>query len=459
MTAHARPPGPAPIGRNPLAWIRYGLSIRGDIVSFVGRRFAAYGDIYYAPLGDIPLYVTRNPDHVRQILQTKGTSFEKTTRGNAARQLQHVLGDGLLNANGELWRRHRRMINPGFHRQRVESYAPWMVSYTREMLAAWPTDRPIDVGREMMELTLRIVARALFDHDARSDSDRVAAAMEAFRGLISMPAFIPDWLPIPSVRRAKRALQQMDELVYRLVDERLADADPDRPDLLTALALAVDDDDAPMARKQVRDEILTLFLAGHETTSHALTWTLYLLSRNPDAMAPLRAELDTLTADPTLADLPNLPYTEMALHEGMRLYPPAYVVSRTALEDVDLGDHTIPRGAEILVWIYHVHHDAKTWPDPERFDPTRFTAEAIAARPKGAFIPFGAGTRACIGKHFAMMEARLVLATILRHVDLAHDPAHPVAMAPAVTLAPKHGMLMHARPRESGGVAADGARL
>jgi cytochrome P450 len=460
LAAMKTPPGPPPVSRNPLALARYFLSIRGDILSFVGRRFREHGDLYYAQLGATRLYVTRDPEQVRDVLVTKGQSFGKTTTGNAARQLNRVLGDGLLNSNGELWRRQRRLINPAFDRRRVEAQAPGMVAATLEMLEGWEPGGHIDLSREMMHLTLRIVARSLFDHDASGDADTVARAMEALRGMVSTPVFLPSWLPIPALRRAQRALEDMDAIVYGLIDERLRDParTASRPDLLSAMVGSVDldGDGASMDRKLLRDEVLTLFLAGHETTSHALTWTLYLLSQNPEARAEVQAELSReLAGSPvTAADLGRLPLLEAAFNEGMRLYPPAYVTSRMALEDVEIGGYTIPEGAEILVWIYWLHRHPDYWPDPTRYDVHRFDPEVAAARPKTAFIPFGAGTRSCIGKHFAMMEARLILATLLQRTTLDHAHGHVVELAPAVTLAPKHGMRMRVRHTAAEGPSA-----
>lgn len=444
------PQGPPPVSRNPIKLAQYVNEIRKDSVAFVGKRFAQYGDMYYAPLGATQLYVTRHPDHIREILQTQGQKFGKTTTGNAARQLKKVLGDGLVNSNGELWKRQRKLINPAFHRRRLESHAAAMVGATRGMLDGWTDGDEVDVSQAMMELTLRIVAQILFDHDATAETDAVADAMRAFRGLLGAQALLPDWLPLPSIRASKKALARMDEVVYALIDERAKASDLDaRNDLLSALVSAVGDGPDDMSRKQLRDELLTLFLAGHETTSHALTWTMYLLSQHPEHAQAVRDEVDQVLAggDATAGDHPNLVLTGRCLDEGMRMFPPAYVISRTALEDVEIGGYDIPRGAEVLIWIYHTHHDARWYPKPDQFDPGRWTPEAVAERPKSAYIPFGAGTRTCIGKHLALMEARLILATVFQEVELSLVPGHRVVKEPTVTLAPKFGMKMRVRRR------------
>ena len=443
------PDGPPPLSRNPVRLAKYLNEFRKDSIGFVGERFRLYGDMYYAPLGQTRLYVTRHPDHIREILQTQGQKFAKTTAGNAARQLHRVLGDGLLNSNGEVWKRQRALINPAFHRRRIESHAAAMVSSTRDMLSTWSDGDEVDVSQAMMELTLRIVARILFDHDPTGETDAVAGAMRAFRDLLGAGAFLPEWVPLPSIRRSKRALARMDEVVYGLIDERRAAPDLDqRNDLLSALVSGLGEEGG-MTRKQLRDELLTLFLAGHETTSHALTWTLYLLSQNTEHRAALAAEAAAVLGDrpATADDHTALAFTGRCLDEGMRMYPPAYVISRTALEDVEIGGYDIPKGAEVLVWIYHTHHDPRWYPEPARFDPSRWTPEAIAQRPKSAYIPFGGGTRTCVGKHLALMEARLILATLAQEVDLSLVPGHKVVKDPTVTLAPKFGMKMRVHRR------------
>lgn len=446
------PPGPPPVPRNPISLLRYFLKLRKDNVGFVRERFETYGDMYFAPLGQTQLFVTRHPEHIQEVLVTKGAHFQKTEKGNAATQLKRFLGDGLLNSNGELWRRQRRMINPAFHRKRIASYAQMMSDYTVEMLDSWKPGQTLDVSHAMMALTLRIVSRALFDHDARTDTDRVSEAMESFRESFRVPAAF-SWLPLPSVRRAKRALVDIDTLVYGMIDERLNNQDSldTRLDLLSAMIQAVDveGDNTSMTRKQLRDEVLTLFLAGHETTSHALTWTLYLLSQHPEAEARVQQELHDALGDtlPTMEHLSSLPFLTMCLKESMRLYPPVYVISRAAKEDTQVGGYDIPQGAEVLIWLYLAHHDPRWFPEPETFKPERFSPEQEPQIPKGAYNPFGAGTRTCIGKSFAMMEAQLLLATILQRFRLRHVEGHRVAPNLSVTLSPKYGMMMQLEKR------------
>lgn len=445
------PPGPPPIGNNPLKLLRYMRRFRQNPAGMVAKRFERYGDIYYAPLGKTKLYVVRHPDDIRQVLLQQASKFQKTETGNAARQLRRVLGDGLLNSNGEIWRRQRRMINPAFHRKRLKNYGGVMVNHTERMLDGWLQGNTVDISDAMMRLTLRIVAHALFDHDVTSDSDTVAQTMAAFRASIGLPALLPSWLPLPSIQRVQRALIAMDEIVYGLIEARQAMSADDaekRNDLLTVLARAIDEEAlsatqndirAQMTRKQLRDELLTLFLAGHETTSHALTWTWYLLSQNPDVEARLHEELDTVLdgRTPTVADLNSLSYTKLVLTEAMRLYPPAYVISREAKEHTKLGGYDVPTGSEVLVWIYMTHHDARWYPEPEAFRPERFAEDAEPEIPQCAYLPFGAGQRTCVGKHFAMMEAQLILATVAQRYRLRLVPNHDVKKDLSVTLSPR----------------------
>lgn len=442
-----RPPGPDPI-RTPWGFVRYFRDFVRDPIAFVQGRFDTFGDMYYAPLGKTQLYVTRHPDHIRQALVTEGAKFGKTTEGRAAAQLKRFLGEGLLNANGEVWRRNRRTINPTLGRQRIAAYADTMVAHAEDMLADWRPG-PVEVSDQMMALTLRIVAKVLFDHDVEGETDTVGAAMRSFRTVTGTAAVVPQWIPTPTNRRMARSLQQMDDIVYGLIDARRAqpaEALASQDDLLSVLVRAVEEDDSALTRKQVRDELLTMFLAGHDTTSHALTWTLYLLSQNPEVEAKLHAELDALEGPLDFAALDKLTYTGLCLDEAMRLYPPAPAISRSATEDVQVGGFTIPKGAELLVWIWHTHHDPRWFPEPEAFRPERF-AEAPA---KGTYLPFGMGSRLCIGKHFALMEAKLVLATICRRYSLRLADGQRVAADPRITLAPRYGMRMVATERQSG---------
>ena len=441
--ANPLPPGPPPRD-GVLANARYFAGFLLDPLGFVGRRFERYGDVYYAPSGGTGLYVIRHPDHLREVLVTRASSFHKTH--SAFERLSLVLGEGLLTTDGETWKRQRRMVQPAFSSARLAGYAEVMVDEATRAASAWRGGEVRDVSREMMGLTLRVVCRTLFGHDlsARHIED-VGRAMLLFQGSLVRPDVMPAWMPSPRRQRLRRALDALDAMTYEIIAARRSS--PARgPDLLQILVDAVDDegDGGRLTEKELRDQLVTLFLAGHETTSHALTWTLYLLSRNRDAERALHEELDRVLGDrdPTYEDLSALPYTEQVIHESMRLYPPVYSVARRAHEDTVIGGYPVRAGSEVVLWIYMTHRDPRFYPDPAAFRPERFTPEEEAKRPRLAHLPFGAGPRACIGKVFAMMEARLLLATLARRWRLANVGRRRVVARPRITLVPKHGMRM-----------------
>jgi cytochrome P450 len=379
----------------------------------VGERFEQYGDLYCAPFLGRDVFVLRHPEHIEQVLISQAARFAKPTTGLTARQLARLLGQGLLTSNGELWRSQRRLIQPAFRRERLAEYAGQVAEHTHQMLSLWQDGASIDTSREMMELTLRIVCKALFDHQVSGEGDSVAAAMRVLRSTFGgIDALLPDWLPVPSKRRALAALAEVDGIIYRLIDDARG---RQGRDLLSTLSVA---GDGGMSRQQLRDELVTLFLAGHETTSHVLHG---------------RA--------PTWEDLPNLPYAEQVLSEAMRLYPPAYVLARVANCDTELGGFPVTRGSDVVIWLYHTHHDARWFSDPERFDPDRFGPERRKQIPSCAYLPFGVGTRTCIGKQFAVMEALLVLASVAQRFRLLSGGT-PVSKDMRVTLAPKNGLPM-----------------
>jgi cytochrome P450 len=308
------------------------------------------------------------------------------------------------------------------------------------------------MSHEMMELTLRIVSRTLFGHDPSGQTDDVARAMAAFQASIGRPDVLPRWIPTPGRARLARAVETLDAIMLGLIEaRRRGGAAADRDDLLGALLSAVDEegDGERLTPKEVRDELVTLFLAGHETTSHALTWTLYLLSKSPGAERSLHAELDRELKGkaPSHEDLGRLRYTEQVLKEAMRIYPPAFTVARRALEDTEIGGYPLCRGSEVMLWIYMTHHDPRWYPQPSAFWPERFAEEEEAKRPALAYLPFGAGARACIGKVFAMMEAKLILATLAQRLRFELAPDQRVEVRPRITLSPRFGMRMTARAR------------
>lgn len=439
------PPGPPPRRGRVLGSIGYYLNFLADPLGYVAGRFDRYGDIYYAPSVDGGLYAIKHPDHLYEVLVTRAASYEKTH--TALRRLSEVLGGGLLNSDGDRWKRHRRMIQPAFSHARVSGYAAAMIDETLAATARLGDGEVCDVDREMMELTLRVVSRALFSHDAGNDTATISRAMSAFQARLAGPELVPKWIPWPRRNRVEQAIDDLDRIVYGMIAARRAQTEtPEPPDLLHMLVTAIDEegDGGRLTEKEVRDELVTLFLAGHETTSNALTWTWHLLAQHPGVEAKLHAELDAVlgTRAPRLEDLERLPYTDQVIKEAMRLYPPVFMVARQAREDTEIGGYPVPRGSEVVLWIYQTHHDPRWYPEPAAFRPERFAPGEEARLPKLAYLPFGAGPRTCIGKSFAMIEARLILASIAQRFRFTPVPGHPVEEAPRLTLGVKRGLRM-----------------
>ncbi len=452
VEAQRFPPGPPRRPGKVLGSIGYYMRFATDPLRFVGERFGTYGDLYYAPGPDGHLYSVRHPDHLQEVLVTRAAQFDKTH--TAFKQLSELLGDGLLNSDGDRWRRRRRMIQPAFSQARLAGYSAAMSDEAVKSATRLVDGETMDVDRLMMEVTLRVVSRALFSHDAGgATTDVVSRAMSTFQTRANSIDFALPWMPSQKRENARRAIEALDRMVYDLIASRRASnaAPPEPPDLLHMLVTAIDEegDRAGLTEKEVRDELVTMFLAGHETTSNALTWAFYFLSQNPDAWSKLAAEVDSVLGGraPALADLERLPYTEQVIKEAMRLRPPVFMVARRAREDTTIGGYPIPRGSEIVLWLYHTHHDARWYPEPETFRPERFAPADEAKLPKLAFLPFGAGPRACIGKMFAMIEARLILAAFVQKARLELAPGTVLEMSPKITLSPKDGLKMKVRRR------------
>jgi cytochrome P450 len=441
LATGGRPPGPKGrlLGGNFVAF-------RRDALGYLQSAAAEHGDVVYLRFGPQEVFFLAHPDHVREVLVTRHQSFMK---GRALQRAKRLLGEGLLTSEGEFHRRQRRLAQPAFHRARINSYGDVMTSAAARAAARWRDGEQLDVSQEMTRLTLAIVARTLFDADVESEADEIGAAltsvMELFDFLLMPFSELLEKLPLPHARRFRRAKQRLDATIYRIIEERRLSGE-DRGDLLSMLLSARDEegDGGQMTDAQVRDEVMTIFLAGHETTANALTWTWYLLSEHPEVEARLHAELDSVLAgrEPTVEDVPRLRYTEMVVAESMRLYPPAWAVGRLALQDTEIGGYTIPQKALVLLSPYVTQRDARFFPDPSRFDPGRWTPEAREARPQFSYFPFGGGPRRCIGEGFAWMEAILLVASLARRWRMRLVPGHPVAPRAVITLRPKHGMMM-----------------
>ena len=432
----------------------------GNPPHFLNRLADEYGDIVRFYFFGRSLYMVNNPDYIREVLVTKADSFPKAERDITI--LSKFLGNGLLTSEGDFHKKQRKLAQPVFHRQRIQSYAETMVAYTNQVVGNWRDGESRQICDEMMSLTMFIVAKTLFDADMDDMAGEVETIGQAIEDLQAISnaeyrtfIILPEWVPTRNNRLRKKGRAVMYGIIDRLIAERRATAVngriADTGDLLSMLLLAQDEDGRTMTDNQVRDELVTLFAAGHETTSNALAWSWYLLSQHPDVEARLHREVDEVLNGrlPTLQDLPQLPYTEMVLKESMRLYPPAWTLNtRQAVEDTAVGDYLIPKDRLIFVSPYVMHRRPEFFPDPERFDPERFTPGNEKELPRYAYVPFGAGPRVCIGNSFAMMEAHLILATIAQRFRLELDPAQEIELNPLITLSPKYGLKMRVIKRE-----------
>ncbi len=414
------------------------------------RMARDYGDLPYFRLGPYPVYLINHPDLVREIFVTQQANFIKS---RALQRARILLGDGLLTSEGELHRRQRRLVQPAFHRERLAAYGSVMAEYAVRLRERWKSGDTLDISGEMMRLTLAIVGKTLFSADVESEAseigDALTTVLKMFRMLMMPFSEYLEKLPLPAMRRFEKAQARLDATIYGMIRER-RQSGVDTGDLLSTLLLAQDDEGSGgMTDQQVRDEALTLFLAGHETTANALTWTWYLLSQNPDCERRLHQELDQVLAGrpPAVADLPNLRYTEMVLAEAMRLYPPAWAIGRMSKAPFELGGIHIAARSICILSPYVVQRDPRWFPDPERFDPERWTPEARDARPKFSYFPFGGGARVCIGERFAWMEGVLLIAALAQKWKLRLDPSQRVEPLPLITLRTRYGMRMRLEAR------------
>jgi cytochrome P450 len=415
-----------------------------DSLGFIERLQRDYGDIVWSRFLYVPALFLYHPNEIEAVLTTNAKNFRKamSLRSNF---FQRLVGNGLLTSEGEEWKRQRRLSNPGFHRERVATYATTMVDYAKRLAVGWRDGEKRDMHREMMRLTLEIVVRCLFSADVSHDVDHVGETLsemvKPFASQATLKWILNNRLPTPEHIRFHRLARRIDRVVYRIISERRASG-KDEGDLLSMLLAAHDDDGSGMSDQQLRDEVMTLFLAGHETTALTLAWSWYLIAQNPEAEKNFHAELELVLGgrDATFADLSRLKFTEQVVKESMRLYPPAYGLGREAIRDCEIGGYHVPPGTQVFMFQWATHRDARFFEDPLQFKPERWTTEFEAQLPKYAYFPFGAGPRVCIGAAFAMMEMILVLATIGQRFRLELDPHHPVETYPAMSLRPKDGV-------------------
>jgi len=422
-----------------------------DPLAFFSNLAREYGDLAYLRMGGEHLFIASNPADIKDVLVTHNQNFHKS-RG--LERVKILLGEGLLTSEDAFHLRQRRLMQPAFHRDRIAAYAATMVAYADRVRNGWTEAVTFDMARDMSRLTLLIVGKTLFDTDVESQARDVGVAMsglmDSFWTMMLPFGDRLERLPIPYLRRGRRARERLDAIVYGIIRERRANLG-DRGDLLSMLLMAQDDEDKGrgMTDKQVRDEAMTIFLAGHETTANALTWTWYLLSQTAEVERRLHEEIDRVLGGrlPTVADVERLPYVMRVVTESMRLYPPAWLVGRRAVNEYRIGDYYVPPRSIIVMSQWIVHRDRRHYPDPERFDPDRWTPEFRAALPRFAYFPFGGGPRQCIGESFAWMELVLLVATIAQRWRFELAPDHPVVPYAAVTLRPRYGMKMMGRRR------------
>jgi cytochrome P450 len=423
------------------------FAFRRDPIGFLTSAAHEFGDVAHFQAGSQQYFLVNNPEYIKDVLVTHHASFKK---GRGLERAKAMLGNGLLTSEGEFHHRQRRLAQPAFHRDRIARYAGMMVEYAdRIQHERWREGETLDIAKEMMHLTLAIVGKTLFDTETEAEAEQVRQAlsesMKRFNRFMLPFAEFLDRLPLPGNRRYREARDVLDSIIYRIINERRRSAQ-DTGDLLSMLLTAQDDegDGGRMTDIQLRDEVITIFLAGHETTANTLTWTWHLLSEHPEIEARLHHELDIELAGrlPTVEDLPHLRYTEMVITEALRLYPPAWIMGRRALKDYQLGPYVVPAGSIVIMSPYVIHHDDRYFRDPFRFDPHRWTPEARASRPQFSFFPFGGGQRRCIGEGFAWTEAIMVIATLAQRWNLRRVPGHPIALQPLITLRPRHGIRM-----------------
>jgi cytochrome P450 len=422
-----------------------GLPLVGNLLQFRRDRLALQdtaarvGPIARVMLAHIPIYIVTDADLAHEVLVERADSFKKSA---GLQFLKPMLGEGLLTAEGETHKRHRKLLAPAFAPKRLEKYGEIMVAETDAQLARWRHGLRIDLAHEMMEMTLAIAGRTMFGADVRSDAPMVAEGLElGMRAQVAnlrSPLQLGYEWPLPRHRQMRRAVKMLDDVVYRLIAEGRKRG-TDRGDVLSILLLARDEEGG-LTDQQVRDEVMTLLLAGHETTANALTWTWFELGRHPDVLAKLHAEVAALgPRSVTVEDLARLPFNLAVVEESMRLHPPAYMTGREATEDIVLGGHRLPKRSVVAINIRGIHRRADYFTAPDAFLPERMMPDAKKARPRHHYLPFGAGPRVCIGAHFALLEAQLALATMVQRARLRLVATH-VTPEPLVTLRPRGGM-------------------
>ena len=417
-----------------------------DMLGFMSRAAKVYGDVVYFRLFRQRAFLLNHPDLIKDVLVTHNRNF---TKSRALERSKIILGNGLITSEGDYHLRQRRLAQPAFHQGQISNYAKVMIDYASKLSAQWQDGETIDLHIEMMGLTLKIVTKSLYDTEVESETEEISNAVSVVMGMFRRLLFpfseYLDKLPLPGTIRFQKAREVLDKIVYRIIELRRRSSE-DRGDLLSMFLTAQDEegDHSGMTDLQVRDEVMTLFLAGHETVANALTWTFYLISQYPETEKKLLKELTDVLGNglPSPEDADNLKYTRMVLTESMRLYPPVWTMARRAINDYKVREYLIPSKSVIFFSQYLIHRDLRFYNEPNLFIPERWTKDNENSRPQYSYFPFGGGPRRCIGEHFAWMEGILVLATLIKKWKMRLAPGQRVDINPLITLRPKFGLKM-----------------
>ncbi|MBS1840527.1 MAG: cytochrome P450 [Acidobacteria bacterium] len=414
---------------------------RRDPLGFFTKIAQEYGDVSTLKLFNFRTLFLNHPADIEDMLVNKARSLEK---GRVMKANMRLFGEGLLTSEGDFWLRQRRLAQPAFHRARVAAYGSTMVEYAERAMRTWRSGETRDIHEDMMQITLQVVGKTLFNADLARDAREVGETLEILLQLaadFSKSILIPLWVPTPRNLRARIGIRRLERIIYRIITQKRAEA-RDTGDLLSMLLAVQDEDGSRMTDKQLRDETITLFLAGHETTANALSWTLWLLAKNPRAERKFYEELDGVLGGraPSVEDIPRLTYTSQILSESMRLYPPAWGMARLVKEPVEVAGYKLIPGNGIACTQWVVHRDPRWFDDPLKFIPERWENDFAKKIPRFAYFPFGGGPRQCIGNSFALMEATLILATVAQKFRFRLDENHPVKPLASITLRPAHGI-------------------
>lgn len=451
---------PLPPGPRGDTFLGSTLDFKESPLEFAVYAQKAYGDVVRFRVGPSTWYLVSDPALIMELMVDRAQEFRKPA---VARRLwEKFLGNGVLTTEGEVWRRQTRLIRPAFKAGRIAAYGETMVAYTERLMADWAEGEQVDIGEAMVSLTLEVVAKTLFDADVRHGSAKVGEAMRVLNvemlNHIYFPVPLPTWWPSAGNRRKMKAIRDIEDIVRSVISERRSGGE-DKGDLLSMLVFSEDESGDRLDDKEIRDQAMTLFFAGHETTAHALTWAWLLLARHPAVTTRLQADIDAVTqGEPlTLAHLKQLPYLSAVVDESMRILPSVWVFMKEPVETTHLGGYRIPKGGQIMISPYVVQHDARWFPSPETFDPDRFSKERAKQIPRGAYVPFSGGSRICAGRNFALMEMRLILGTLVQRLTPeVPDDYVPVKEA-VLSMQPKNGMPATVRFRSRSTLQEDGA--